>query len=132
MILLDTHAMIWWCNGDSQLSPTAAKTISEAVSAGQDICISAISAWELGMLVKKNRLALNRPVEDWINTVSAIDQVRFIPITPDIAVASTQLPGDFHKDPADRMIVATARNLGCPVVSADKQIINYDHVETIW
>ncbi len=84
------------------------------------------------MLIEKKRLVLNMGAERWIHEISQIDGVRFMPVDNEIALKSTALPGDFHKDPADRMIVATARKLAIPLVTADKKIINYPHVDTIW
>ena len=71
-------------------------------------------------------------VESWFDEVSQIDGVRFMPVDNEIGIKSTVLPGDFHKDPADRMIVATARKLAVPLVTADEKIRNYEHVKTIW
>ena len=84
------------------------------------------------MLIDKGRLLLAMDVESWLDEVVQIEGVRFFSVDNDIAVKSTLLPGDFHKDPADRMIVATARKLACPLVTADEKIIRYEHVETIF
>ncbi len=86
----------------------------------------------IAMLVNKVRLILSMDVEHWINLVVKIVGFRFIPVDNDIAYKSTMLPGEFHKDPADRMIVATARNLAVPLVTADQKIRDYEHVKTIW
>ncbi len=84
------------------------------------------------MLIEKGRLVLNMDVEHWLDEVAHIDGVRFVAIENDIAAKSTALPGDFHKDPADRFIVATARQFACPLVTADQLILKYEHVTTIW
>ena len=84
------------------------------------------------MLINKGRLILSMDVESWFDEVTQIDGVRFIPVDNEIAIKSTVLPGVFHKDPADRMIVATARKLAVPLVTADQKIQNYEHVKTIW
>jgi len=84
------------------------------------------------MLIDKERLILSMDVESWFDEVSQIDGVRFMPVDNEIGIKSTVLPGDFHKDPADRMIVATARKLAVPLVTADEKIRNYEHVRTIW
>ena len=132
MIVLDTHALVWWANGDeSQLSPAALKAISAHTGDGE-IAISSITAWEIAMLVERGRLALTMSVSQWLDTVNQITQIRFIPIDHRIAVDSTQLPGEFHKDPADRMIVATSRGLSAPLITADKKILDYPHVKSIW
>lgn len=84
------------------------------------------------MLVNGGRLTLTMDVEQWLDTARQIEQIRFVPVDNDIAVKSTRLPGEFHKDPADRMIVATARKLGAPLITADEKIRDYAHVKSIW
>ena len=84
------------------------------------------------MLVARGRLGLTMEIGAWLAVVEEIAEVRFIPVDNAIAVESVALPGEFHKDPADRLIVATARKLGIPIVSADERIANYPHVRTIW
>ncbi|MGI6856354.1 type II toxin-antitoxin system VapC family toxin [Mesorhizobium sp. 1B3] len=132
MIVLDTHALIWWVSGEtSKLSKKAHQSIDDELRAGQ-IIVSSISAWEVAMLVARDRLALSVDVHQWLAMVGEIDRVSFKPVDNTIAARSCTLPGEFHKDPADRMIVATARELAAPVVSADAKIIAYPHVVTIW
>jgi PIN domain nuclease of toxin-antitoxin system len=134
VIVLDTHALLWWASGDcEQLSQAAQQAIEEEMQSklGQ-IMVSAISAWELAMLVARERVALAMDVEAWLTTVGQIEQVRFVPVDNTIAIKSTQLPGEFHKDPADRIIVATARQLSAPLVTADEKIRAYPHVRTVW
>lgn len=131
--VLDTHALIWWVQGDSQLSPRAKAAIRKELSAEDGlILVSAISAWEIAMLVKKDRLSLTMSVDDWLAVVSDIEGVRFIPVDNGLGVESTRLPGAFHKDPADRMIVALARRFNVPLITADENIRSYKHVRSIW
>jgi PIN domain nuclease of toxin-antitoxin system len=132
MIVIDTHILVWWVNGSDTLSTTAQKAIKKTLSNNGEVLISSISAWEIAMLVEKGRLVLSMDVESWLDEVSQIDGVRFLPVDNEIGVKSTALPGDFHKDPADRMIVATARKLAVPLVTADEKILQYEHVKTIW
>jgi PIN domain nuclease of toxin-antitoxin system len=131
VILLDTHALIWWVGGDARLSAPVAKLIKQNL-AEHSVLISAISAWEVAQLVARDRLVLSRPVSDWLDLVQAIDGVRFVPIDQRVAVESVNLPGDFHKDPADRFLVATARLLGATLISCDDKIRAYAHVNTFW
>ena len=132
MIVLDTHALIWWASGDTtRLSAPARKAITHQTETGS-IVISSITAWEIAMLVQKERISLSMDVEQWLDTLRQIDQVRFHPVDNDIAIKSANLPGEFHKDPADRMIVATARKLAAPLVTADEKIRTYAHVKCIW
>lgn len=133
MIVLDTHALIWWVNGDSKLSARARKVIeSEMTVDGGKILVSAMTAWEIAMLVNKNRLVLTMDLIEWLDTVRSIDAVQFVPIDNEVAVQSVQLPGDFHPDPADRMITALARHYSAMLVTSDDKIRNDRHVKTIW
>lgn len=133
MIVLDTHALIWWVNDDGQLSDKARKAIEKELSneAGQ-VFISTMTAWEIALLVEKGRLTLTMDVKDWIDTVTAIEGVRFVPVDNEVAIQSVRLPGEFHPDPADRMIVALARRLSAALVTSDAKIQAYRHVKTIW
>jgi PIN domain nuclease of toxin-antitoxin system len=132
MIVIDTHILVWWVSGSETLSTAAKKAIKETLSNSGEVLISSISAWEIAMLVDKGRLVLSMDVESWLDEVSQIDGVRFLPVDNETGVKSTALPGDFHQDPADRMIVAAARKLAVPLVTADEKILQYEHVKTIW
>ena len=131
MIILDTHILVWWVSGENQLSDKAQKAIKKEMNRDGDILVSSITAWEISMLVNKNRLMLTMDVDTWLDTVNEIKCVSFVPVDNKVAVESTRLPGEFHKDPADRMIVSLARTLSAPLVTADEKILNYGHVETI-
>ena len=100
--------------------------------AGEEIYISSISCWEIALLVRKGRLELTIPVEDWIARSEALPFVRFVPLDNRVALRSNQLPGDLHEDPADRFIIATALMLGASLVSKDTRIRDYPHVKTVW
>jgi len=132
MVVLDTHVLVWWVNGSGSLSVTAENVIKRTLAQGSEVLVSAISAWEVSMLINKGRLVLSMDVESWFDEVSQIDGIRFIPVDNEISIKSTVLPGNFHKDPADRMIIATARKLAIPLVTADEKIRSYEHVKTIW
>lgn len=132
MIVPNTLALQWCANGErAQLSAAAASAIDAELDGGQ-ILVSSMSAWELAMLVERGRVALSMDVASWLDTLSRIDAVQMVPVDSEIAVKSVQLPGDFHKDPADRIIVATARKFAAPLVSADEKIRSYPHVRAIW
>lgn len=126
MIVLDTHIWIWWVNQDTQLSPDNARIIRDNEATG--LAVSAISCWEIAKLVELGRLVLARPVLEWLEEGLAYPGVQLVPLTPRIAVESTQLPQPFHRDPADQIIVATSRVLDCPLLTDDRQIRNYPHV----
>ena len=132
MIAIDTHVLVWLATGARQMiSKKAMKRISEELANGQ-IWVSTISAWEIAMLVERERLILSIDVESWLQKVGEITAIRFQPVSNKIALESVRLPGDFHKDPADRMIVATARTMGLALITADEKIQAYPHVNTIW
>ena len=131
MIVLDTHALVWWVTGDESLSKKAKAAIERELEGGQ-IVVSAISAWEIAMLVEREKLVLSMDVGSWLAAIAEIEAVRFMPLDVEVAVKSVDLPGEFHKDPADRMIVATARMLSAPLVTKDEKILTYAHVSTIW
>ncbi len=133
MIVLDTHVLLWWVNGDGDLSRNAKLAIENELSSDNGaILVSAISAWEIAMLVGANRLMLAMPLDDWLEAAASIDMVSFVAVEAQIGVESTRLPGEFHKNPADRMIVALARHLNAPLVTADTKILEYKHVRAIW
>ncbi len=132
MIVLDTHILLWWVTQqEGRLSTAATKVLSEELKSG-DVAISSISAWEIAMLIQRKRIALAMELREWLAIVGQIEGVRFIPVDNAIAVESESLPGEFHRDPADRMIVATARKHGAPLLTMDEKIRNYPHVRTVW
>jgi PIN domain nuclease of toxin-antitoxin system len=124
LVLIDTHVWVWLLNGDQKLNPKALKAIERSLSA-EAVLLSAISPWEVAMLVSKGRLTLDRDVGEWVRTAASISGIRIEPITPEIAVASTRLPDELHPDPADRLIVATARHLGALLITDDQKLIDY-------
>jgi PIN domain nuclease of toxin-antitoxin system len=132
MILLDTHVLLWWATQQHErFTAVAQQALDYELESGQ-IVISSITAWEIAMLIQRKRLALAMDLREWLAIVSQVDNVRFIPVDNGIALESESLPGEFHRDPADRMIVATARKLGASLVTMDEKIRNYPHVRTVW
>ncbi|WP_233224731.1 type II toxin-antitoxin system VapC family toxin [Thiomonas sp. X19] len=132
-MLLDTHAWVWLLEGDARLGARAVSSIEAAARTGA-VWVSAISPWEVGMLVAKQRLVFTHDVLDWVQEALAQAALRLAPLTPDIAVGSTRLPGEIHGDPADRLLVATARKLGVALVTAGEALLTYGragHVHTI-
>jgi PIN domain nuclease of toxin-antitoxin system len=128
MIVLDTHAWIWWVDGDERL--TLAQRDAIAAEEGSLIGVSAISCWEVAKLVELGRVALSCSLEEWLDQALSYPGVQLIALTPEIAIESTRLPGDFHRDPADQIIVATARVYGCSLVTSDEKILKYPHILT--
>jgi PIN domain nuclease of toxin-antitoxin system len=139
VILLDTHALIWWAAGNHpRLSANALAAIDQEIeSAGRPggspgLLVSAISCWEVAILVNRGRLALSLDVERWLALLASHPAVRLLGLDPAVAVAATRLPQPFHADPADRFLVAQARELGIPLLSADNKILSYGHVRSLW
>lgn len=93
--------------------------------------MSAISCWEVAKLVEYGRLTLSCPIAEWFDQALAYPGIQLLPLTPRIAVESTQLPGTFHRDPADQIIVATARVYDCPLLTTDDKILHYPHVKLL-
>ena len=124
MPVLDTHVLIWLVNGSARLGARAKRAIERA-GRNNEIFVSAITPMEIGMLVAKSRLALSKDVLDWINEALTQPGIALLPLSPEIAIGSTRLPGSPHGDPADRVIIATARQLGVPLVTADRKILAY-------
>ena len=122
-LLLDTHVLIWMVEADSRLSGTM-KSLLRQGSREARLVISAITPWEIALLVAKKRLKLKSDVQDWIDAVLALPGVRLEPLLPAIAVASTRLPWEMHSDPADRILVATARHLGATLITADELLLH--------
>lgn len=131
MILLDTHAWIWWVSDLDKLSAPGRSAMEKAVTGGT-LCISTISTWEVAMLVARDRLKLTMEVGEWIDRCESLAFLEFIPVNNAIALRAVSLPGEFHADPADRIIVATAQRLGATLITKDERILSYPHVDTIW
>ena len=129
MIVLDTQTWIWWVQEPQRLSrPQLAAIIGHEDDV---IGISAISCWEIAKLVEIGRQPLVAGLSEWFEVALGFRGVTLLPLTPEVAIESTSLPGRFHRDPADQIIVATARLNDCPLVSADRDIGAYPHVETV-
>jgi PIN domain nuclease of toxin-antitoxin system len=127
MIELDTHIWVWWVHDDPRLPQAYRAYIQQHQEAG--IGLSAISCWEVAKLVERGRLMLPVPLAEWMPQALAYPGLRLLELSPEIAIESTQLPGAFHRDPADQIIVATARLLGCPLVTLDQAILGYPYVD---
>ena len=127
MIILDTHIWIWWVHGDVQLLSDYRDYVQTHESEGLGVC--AISCWEVAKLVEGGRLNLPVPVAEWMTKALSYPGIRLLDLSPQVAIEPTQLPGVFHRDPADQMIVATARIYQCPLVTMDQKIRAYAHVQ---
>jgi PIN domain nuclease of toxin-antitoxin system len=128
VIVLDTAAWIWLVSDPRRLSTRARKQIE-----GADVAlVSAISVWELAMLVARRRITLDRDIEDWVALALALPNLELASLDPAVAIRSTRLPGEFHADPADRIIVATALERSSTLVTPDRRILDYPHVRAEW
>ena len=132
MILLDTHVLIWLISSPEKVSTKAQKVITKEIKDSQQLLVSSVSVWEIYMLVKKGRLELSMDVDTWVSKVEQLTHFQFVSIDNTIASKSVTLPDPLHTDPADRMIVATARQYGATLVTSDKQLLNYPHVKSLW
>ena len=129
MILLDTHIWVWWVHRDERLPARLLSFIDRHEHSTLGVC--AISCWEVAKLVERGRLRLPMPTSDWLHAALAYPGVRLLELSPDIAAEACSLPGDFHADPADQIIVATARHHGVGLVTLDERIRRYSRVEVV-
>lgn len=129
MIVLDTHVWVWWTLDPARLSETQ----REEIAGNEDdrIGVSAISCWEIAKLCEYGRMELPVELSEWFRAALRYPGVMLLELTPEIAVESTRLPGGFHRDPADQIIVATARMNRCPLATSDNRITGYSHVRTV-
>jgi PIN domain nuclease of toxin-antitoxin system len=124
-VLLDTHYWIWLQLGETKhFTERTLRAIRQAASGG-GLLVSVISVWELGMLEAKGRIRLKPSCEEWVREALATPGLALAPLTPEIALDSSRLPGTFHGDPADRIIVATARRMGAQLMTRDRKLIQY-------
>jgi PIN domain nuclease of toxin-antitoxin system len=120
--VLDTHAWVEWMLGSSELT-TAEHAALDGLPADRRPYLSAISLWEVAMLVDLKRLSLDMPLADWLASAAHPRTVRLIPVSPAIAAGTALLPATFHRDPADRLIVTTCRELETPLLTRDRLIM---------
>jgi PIN domain nuclease of toxin-antitoxin system len=128
VIVLDTHTWIWWVHADSRL-PRAIEQRIHATPV-HERAVSIISCWEVAKLVEHGRVTLPVTITSWLERATRPSVVQIIPLTLPIIVDATNLPEGFHKDPADQLIVATARTMGAVLLTIDEKIRTYEHVQT--
>ena len=129
--LLDTHAWVWWVTEDRRLSRPARRAIDMA-QADDALALSLISIWEVAKKVEKGQLVLDRPVDVWLDAATLRPGLQLAELTRPILIESCRLPPPFHGDPADQIIVATARDGDAVLVTKDRQIRQYTHVRSMW
>jgi PIN domain nuclease of toxin-antitoxin system len=123
-LLLDTHVWLWLLQGNSRLRSAARSAIGRAASVG-GLRIAAITVWEVALLSARGRVVLGQPMVPWIEEALAGSGVAVEPLSPRVAAESWELPDGFHADPADRMIVATARITNARLMTRDRRILDY-------
>ena len=129
--LLDTHAWLWWVTEDRRLSRPARRAIDKA-QATDVLWLSLISVWEVAKKVEKRHLVLDRPLDDWFDLATTRPGLHLAELTRPILTESCRLPPPFHGDPADQIIVATARDRDAVVVTKDRLIRDYIQVRSLW
>lgn len=127
MILLDTHIWVWWAGDVPRLTASQRRLLREHEADG--LGVSILSCWEVAKKASLKKLVLDRPVAQWIDEALELPGVRLVALSPRIVVEAAQLPQPFHRDPVDELLVATARILGCPLLTADEKVLNYPHVQ---
>ncbi len=133
MIVLDTHVLIWFVQGNERLGLEARRMVQQTASQGEAM-VSTITLWEIAMLARRRRLPLRQPVQDWLDDLCARSRLVIVEVSKDIAIAAGMLADDIHGDPADRIIMATARQQDCPLLTADRAILAYGssgHVQAL-
>ncbi len=131
MIVLDTHALVWWVVRDRRLSAPALRAIKAAVKAG-GVFASAISVMEIATAARRGRLTLGVPFDQWLADLRSLPELQFEPVTAEIAALAGSFDGAMHGDPADRIIAATARMLGARLVTADERLRGLSDVAVVW
>lgn len=131
MIVIDTHILIWLVSDPDKLSSKAQKLLKEEEKEGV-MLVSSISIWEIYLLVEKGRLSLSMDTDSWVEKLEQLPFLQFVPVDNRIAAKSVTLPGELHADPADRIIIATARERGAVLVTSDEKIRLYPHVQALW
>ena len=129
--MLDTHVLIWWLSNITSLSPKARRIIAKE-SLRKGIVVSAISALEITTLVRRGRLRLSVPVDTWLADAQRLPELRFEPVSIEIAQLAGSFGEEIPGDPADRIITATATILNGPLVTADTKLRAYKPLATVW
>jgi PIN domain nuclease of toxin-antitoxin system len=129
--LLDTHAWLWWVSEDGRLSRSARSAIAKS-QREDDVWVSLMSIWELAKKIEKRQLGLDRPLNEWLDVATSLPGLHVSELTRPVLVESCQLPQPFPGDPADQIIVATARHEHAVLVTKDRKIRGYPHVRSLW
>ena len=131
MILLDTHAWLWWAQDPDRIPVPLRRRIQEEEEAGS-ILVSVVSVWEIALKCSIGKLELPMDVKSWVAAAQSYPGIRMVPLSSEVALESTLLPGTFHQDPADRFLVALSRLRNIPIATADRKIRDYPFVSSLW
>ena len=134
VVLLDTHMLVWYVENERTRFSQRIEPVVEAAVARGELLVSTISVWEIAMLQASRRLEFAQDVRTWVARALSFPGVRLKGLSPSIAIESTRLPGSLHRDPADRILVATARLTGAALVTCDQRLLTYakqGHVRTV-
>ncbi|MFC1533087.1 type II toxin-antitoxin system VapC family toxin [Thermodesulfobacteriota bacterium] len=129
--MLDTHTWIWWHMNPQRLSQKVKRIVGN-MNRYDEILLSAISLWEFSKLIEKKKIGISCDPEDWINSALDMPKLRLVPLSPVLTYRSTVLPQPFHSDPADQIIVATAREENATILTKDERILTYKSVRSLW
>ncbi len=129
MILLDTQMWLWWVINSPRLKPRDRELIETHISDG--LGVSEISAWEIAKKHSLGKLGLAQPIDEWLVIAMAYPGIQLLPLTLNILLEATRLPGGFRSDPGDEIIAATSGVLGLPLLTADEKLLNYEHVSKL-
>jgi len=132
VMVLDTHAWVWWLAAPDRLPRKARARLDRAVGEGDTLRVSSISAWEVAMLVARGRLELTMEVGAWLAAAEALPGLEFVPVSNAVALRAVALPDTLPRDPADRFIAATALGLGATLVTGDERLRSYRPLPTLW
>ncbi len=131
MIVLDTHALIWWVNSPSELSAKARRAI-ETHAKSAEIAVSAISVFEIATLVRRRRLEFGIPLQQWLGALRSLPELRFEPVSDIVGQIAGEFGESMHGDPGDRIIAATALSLNAKLVTADSRLLGFAGLQCIW
>ena len=129
--LLDTHAWVWWHSAPQLLSARARMLIAK-VGLQDSLLLASISLWEFAKLLEKKRIIIACEPDAWFREALDMPRLQVVSLSARIALSSVRLPGAFHDDPADQIIVATAREEGATIITKDQRILEYKHVKSAW
>jgi PIN domain nuclease of toxin-antitoxin system len=127
---LDTNAWILLADAPRRVPEEVLRIARDIANA--PLGLSAISPWEVAKKTALGKLQLSLPVRQWMQRATGPDGIEILPLTPEVSLESACLPGDFHRDPADQIIVATARVHNLTLITSDRKILEYSYVKTIW